>query len=86
MSGSTAIMEEVALEDLCEIAGQEADDIECNGILSAKDKSKVLDRLANNAQTKKHFQVTRFNLRFLEFLVKNRNFDQKSLFSKNEGQ
>ena len=58
MTGSTAIIEDVALEDLCEEAGQEAEDIECNGALTGKDKTKILDRLANNAQTKKHFQVS----------------------------
>lgn len=51
------IMEEVALEDLCQEAGYEADDVNDKGEISASQKNKVLEKLAQNAQTKKYFQT-----------------------------
>lgn len=55
--GTNAIVEDAALEDLCGEAGCEADNIENdNGALSAEQKAAMLDKLAKNNQTKKHFQ------------------------------
>ena len=54
---SHAIVEDAALEDLCEEAGVEAEKIEVNGKMNTKEKNKVLTHLSQNVQTKKHFQV-----------------------------
>jgi len=51
-----AIVEDAALEDLCEEAGVEAEKIEVNGKMNTKEKNKVLTHLSQNVQTKKHFQ------------------------------
>merc|ERR1712126_196202 len=51
-----SVLEEAALEDLCQEAGCEAEEIGTNGKMDTKEKSKVLERLAQNVQTKKHFQ------------------------------
>lgn len=53
---SHAIVEDAALEDLCEEAGVEAEKIEVNGKMNTKEKNKVLTHLSQNVQTKKHFQ------------------------------
>jgi len=55
--GANAIVEDAALEDLCGEAGCEADNIENdNGALSSQQKAEMLSKLAQNNQTKKHFQ------------------------------